>query len=158
MDVVIGEVVYVNIGFLAVSILILGLIVLASRQLQHRTENTRVLVILLLLAMIPAYLIISDWEDIAWELTMPSKYELRDAEGTVVSHIIVPGSITNYTAVYTITNVAEESFIIVDFRGGRPYSYYGGVIAPTETYPITIWIQESLNADTTITVRVNRIK
>jgi hypothetical protein len=48
--------------------------------------------------------------------------------------------------------------MIVDFRGGRPYSYYGGVIAPMETYPITIWIQESLNTDTTITVRVNRIK
>jgi hypothetical protein len=158
MDIVMSDGIYVNIGFLVVSLLALGLVYLASQRLQHRTARERSLVILLILALIPAYFIVSDWEDIAWELTMASKYEIRDADGNVVPNIIVPASIANYTAVYTITNVADEPFMIVDFRGGSPYSYYGGIISPSETYPIDIWIRESLDTETTITVRVNRIK
>jgi hypothetical protein len=148
----------VNIGFFIVSLLALGLVYLASRRLQYSTAREHSLVILLILALIPAYFLMSDWDDDAWELTMASKYEIRDADGNVVPNIIVPASIANYTAAYTITNVADEPFIIVDLCGGSSYSYYGGIISPTETYPIDIWIQESYDTETTITVRVNQIK
>jgi putative Ca2+/H+ antiporter (TMEM165/GDT1 family) len=73
MDIVMSDGIYVNIGFLVVSLLALGLVYLASQRLQHRTARERSLVILLILALIPAYFIVSDWEDIAWELTMASK-------------------------------------------------------------------------------------
>ena len=51
-------------------------------------KNRAALLLVLLFAVVSAYTVVTQWEDIVWEVTMRSKYELRDIDGNVVPGII----------------------------------------------------------------------
>jgi hypothetical protein len=161
VDIVIGNSIYVNIGFFVVSILVLGLVYLSSRRLQHRTERERNLVILLILMLIPAFFIVSDWDDIAWELTMASKYEIRDADGQLVPSIILEASQTSYSKRYYLTNIADVPYRVVEFRGvtsGNGYYQNATRLNPQETLLVEFHIDEPTTYDSTLEPRLVQIR
>jgi hypothetical protein len=152
---------YVNIVFVVVSILVLGLVYLASRRLQHRTELERNLVILLILALIPAFFIVSDWDDIAWELTMTSKYEIRDADGQLVPSMILEASQTSYSKRYYLTNIADVPYRVVSIRGvGEGNGYYANAtrLDPEETLLVEFHVDEPSDRDSTLEPRLVQIR
>jgi hypothetical protein len=160
VDIVIGEGIYVNTGFFVVSILVLGLVYLVSRRLQHRKELERNLVILLILALIPAYFIVSDWDDIVWELTMESKYEIRDADGHLVPRMILEASQTSYSKRYYLTNIADVPYRVVSIRGvGEGNGYYQNAtrLDPRETLLIEFHVDEPASYDSTLEPRLVQI-
>lgn len=161
MDIVWNEGISWNMGFIAVSILALILVFLASRRLRHRTELERNLVILLILALIPAYFIVSDWDDIDWELTMASKYEIRDADGQLVPRMILEASQTSYSKRYYLTNIAAVPYRVVEFRGvGEGNGYYQNVtrLDPRETLFVEFHIDEPSDRDSTLEPRLVQIR
>ena len=161
MDIVMGNSIYVNIVFVIISILVLGLVYLANRRLQHRKELERNLVILLILALIPAFFIVSDWDDIAWELTMASKYEIRDADGQLVPSMILEASQTSYSKRYYLTNIADVPYRIVEFRGvGEGNGYYANAtrLDPQETLLVEFHVDEPSNHDSTLEPRLVQIR
>lgn len=161
MDIVWDEGIYWNIGFIAVSILALILVFLASRHLRHRTELERKLVILLILVLIPAYFIVSDWDDIAWELTMASKYGIRDADGQLVPSMILEVSQTGYSKRYYLTNIVDVPYRVVSIRGvGEGNGYYQNAtrLNPRETLLVEFHVDEPSDRDSMLEPRLVQIR
>jgi len=124
-------------------------------------KNKDVLILVLLFAVVSAYTVVTQWEDIVWEVAMRSKYELRDIDGNVVPDIILEAEDSNYKKVYSLTNIVAVPYNIVGFRGipvGVQYQYYFGRISPNEIYTIQFWVRDSLSHDTIIEVRLLRVK
>lgn len=161
MDIVWDEGIYWNLGFIAVSILALILVFLASRRLRHRTELERNLVILLILALTPAYFIVSDWDDLAWELTMAAKYEIRDADGQLVPSMILEASQTSYSKRYYLTNIVDVPYRVVEFRGvtsGNGYYQNATRLDPRETLLVEFHVDEPTTYDLTLEPRLVQIR
>lgn len=139
----------------------------AGYQIDKRTpvfpllKNRAFLILVLIFAVISAYTVVTQWADIVWEVTMRSKYELRDTDGNVAPDITLEAGSSNYTKEYSLTNIIDVPYNIVDFRGipvGVQYQYYCGLIFPNETYTIQFWVRDSLSHDAIVKVRLLRVK